>query len=365
MKHPVYYIATSLSLFLLGCTQPMQTVRVSADHQSFVLSPSGNRFIPWGHNYAAQGLEDPAERSWEKIDRDLNDLKKMGANVIRIHLQFPQFMDGPARPNLAAFARLAHLLKLAESHRIYLDITGLACYRKNQRAAWYDALPDRQRWAAQAVFWEAVAQTCAASPAVFCYDLINEPIVAGLRKDGWYLGELGGYEFLQRLSLDQPGRPLDDIAREWTHTQVAAIRRRDKVHAITIGMLPAWGVSPKAVGPELDFIAVHIYPSTGKVPEALANLKPFDIGKPIVIEETFPLSCGVSDEREFLLQSRVLATGWLGQYPDQSPAELDALQRSGKLTATQAMYLSWLKLFREVGPRMLGGDERAQRVKGL
>jgi hypothetical protein len=59
------------------------------------------------------------------------------------------------------------LLKLAEKHGIYLDITCLACYRKNQRAAWYDVLPDKERWAAQARFWESVADTCAASPAVF------------------------------------------------------------------------------------------------------------------------------------------------------------------------------------------------------
>ena len=31
------------------------------------------------------------------------------------------------------------------------------------------------RWAAQARFWAEVAKVCATSPAVFCYDLMNEP----------------------------------------------------------------------------------------------------------------------------------------------------------------------------------------------
>ena len=31
----------------------------------------------------------------------------------------------------------------------------------------------------QARFWQAVAARCAASPAVFCYDLMNEPVVPG------------------------------------------------------------------------------------------------------------------------------------------------------------------------------------------
>jgi hypothetical protein len=93
----------------------------------------------------------------------------------------------------------------------------------------------------------------------------------------------------------------------------------DQVHQITIGTLPAWRPPPDVVGTELDFIAVHIYPSTGKVAEAIKNLKQFDIGKPIAVEETFPLSCGADDERDFLLQSRRIAAGWIGQYPDETP----------------------------------------------
>ena len=350
-----YSIIVVLLVPALCSAQQMQCVRVASNNSGFVLSPSGERFTPWGHNYAAQGLEFADARSWAKIESDLVDLKNMRANVIRVHLTFPQFMDGPDKPNPKALSSLADLLKLAEKRGIYLDLTGLGCYRKNQRAAWYDALPDRERWAAQARFWDAVAETCAASPAVFCYDLANEPIVSGQRKDGWYTGDFGGYEFLQRLSLDQAGRPGDDIAREWAHALTSAIRKRDKSHLITIGMLPAWGISPKAVGPDLDFIAVHIYPEAGKVDDAITTLKRFDIGKPIVIEETFPLSCGVADERAFLLKSRGIASGWIGQYPDKSPEQLQELKRSGKITLGEAMYLSWIDLFRELAPQMLAG----------
>jgi hypothetical protein len=134
---------------------------------------------------------------------------------------------------------------------------------------------------------------------------------------------------------------------------VSAIHKRDQVHPITIGMLPVWGPLPNDAGPELDFIAVHIYPSTDKVADALKNLQEFDIGKPIVVEETFPLSCGVADERAFLLQSRSIAAGWIGQYPEETPDQLLDLKRSGKITAGQALYLSWIDLFREVGPQML------------
>jgi hypothetical protein len=262
-------------------------------------------------------------------------------------------MDGPDKPNARALAELSQLLKLAEQKGIYLDVTGLASYHIKHRAAWYDALPDKDRWAAQACFWEAVSETCAKSPAVFCYDLLNEPVAGGQRKDGWYAGRMGDYEFVQHLSLDQGDRSQAEIAKEWTHIMVLAIHKHDQVHQITIGMLPAWGPPPDVVGTKLDFIAVHIYPSTGKVAEAIKNLKQFDIGKPIVVEETFPLSCGVADERDFLLQSRGIAAGWIGQYPDETPDHLLALQHSGKITLAQSAYLSWIELFREVGPQML------------
>ena len=350
-------ILAVLSL-LAGCVTPptepgMDFVRVAPDNKGFILATSKKPFVPWGHNYGVSEPEGDGEMDWARISRDFDDFHNMRANVARIHLQVPHYMEAPDRPNPKALAELSHLLQLAEQKGIYLDVTGLASYNIKHRAAWYDALPDRERWAAQARFWEAVAETCAKSPAVFCYDLINEPVAGGKRKDGWYGGRMGDYEFVQHLSLDQGERPQADIAKEWTRLMVSAIRKHDRVHPITIGELPVWGLPPKAVDSELDFIAVHIYPSAGKVAEALKNLEALEVGKPIVVEETFPLSCGVADERDFLLQSRGIAAGWIGQYPDQTPDELLALQHSGKITAGQAAYLSWIELFREVGPQML------------
>jgi hypothetical protein len=349
-----HLIIPAVFALLTGCAAPrMEFVRVAPDNKGFIQTHSHQPFTPWGNNY---GVNEPAENGkmdWPRIARDFEDFGKMRANVARIHLQVPHYMDAPDKPNAQALAELSQLLKLAERKGIYLDITGLASYHILHRAAWYDALADKDRWAAQACFWEAVSRTCVKSPAVFCYDLMNEPVAGGDRKGGWYAGRMGDYEFVQHLSLDQGNRPQSEIAKEWTRIMVSAIRKHDRVHPITIGQLPAWGPPPEVVGPELDFIAVHIYPDAGKVADALKNLKQFDIGKPIVVEETFPLGCGVADERKFLLQSRGIASGWIGQYPEETPDQLLALKRSGKLNAGQALYLSWIELFRELGPQML------------
>src|SRR5262249_59940186 len=100
-------------------------------------------------------------------------------------------------------------LGLAGRRGLYRDVTGLGCYHKKDAPAWYDKLSEADRWEVQARFWEGVAKRCAASPAVFCYDLMNEPVVpGGKRKDGeWLRPPFGGKHFVQFIKLDPGKRP--------------------------------------------------------------------------------------------------------------------------------------------------------------
>src|SRR5207237_388260 len=102
-----------------------------------------------------------------------------------------RFMESPAKANVHSLLQLGKLVRLAEKTGLYLDLTGLGCYRKTDVPEWYDALSEGDRWAAQAVFWEAVAAECAKSPAIFCYDLMNEPLAPGGKRkaNDWYSGK--------------------------------------------------------------------------------------------------------------------------------------------------------------------------------
>jgi len=228
---------------------------------------------------------------------------------------------------------------------------------------WYDALDEEHRWSAQANFWSAIAKICSKSPAVFCYDLMNEPVVPGEKRPAgkWYSGKpLGGFDFVQFITLDPAGRKREDVAALWIKTLTAAIRQDDRDHPITVGLLPwvkGWGhlsgFIPETVAPDLDFLAVHLYPETGKVPEALDNLKRFALkDKPVIVEETFPLSCPPADLRQFLLASRTTAHGWLGHYEGATIADLESRQRTGELDLPTSLMLDWLRLFRDLGPEM-------------
>jgi len=88
-----------------------------------------------------------------------------------------------------------------------------------------------------------------------------------------------------------------DIARAWVHHMVQAIRRVDRRHLITVGLVD-WsldrpgltsGFVPQKIVPELDFVAVHLYPRTGKLDPAVETFRGFAAGKPLVVEESFPL----------------------------------------------------------------------------
>lgn len=342
-------------LFLAGDlrAEQMETVKVAPDHKGFVLVPSGTRYVPWGHNYASVDILKRLGEDPDRVEREFAEMKAAGTNVARIHPEMPQILSAPGQANPEAIAQIKKLLEIAEKTGIHLKITGLACYQISDRLDWYDSMDEQDRWKTQAFFWETVAQTCAPSPAVFAYDLVNEPAAVGKPDDGWYTGRMGEVEFCQRLTLTPGNRNGDDLFREWTKLMVASIRKHDTDHLITMGMLPFPGAY-QAAAEQLDFVSPHLYPKSGKVDDEIRLLQQFDWGKPIVIGETFPLSCGADDERDFLLKSREFAHGWIGHWPDESPTELAALKKSGKATIHNAIWLSWVELFQAIGPEMLG-----------
>lgn len=337
----------------------MPWVRVADDKRGFVLSDSGKPFVPWGFNYdhdeTGRLLEDYWEKEWLKVEEDFQEMKQLGANVVRIHLQTANFMTGPETVNAANLERLGRMVTLAEKTGIYLDITGLACYRKKDVPQWYDNLSEQHRWEVQARFWEAVTGRCANSPAIFCYDLMNEPVVAGrTRNPGDWLGPpLAGGEsgyFVQFITLDPKKRPRPEIAQQWCKKLVGSIRRHDQRHLVTVGLVH-WsldrpgmtsGFVPKEIAPELDFISVHLYPEKGKVEEALKKLSGFAVGKPVVIEETFVHKCSIQEFEQFLDGSRNVANGWIGFYWGTTPEEYRQMK-----TVRAALMRNWLEVFQK------------------
>jgi len=357
---PVVCVGACIA-FGLTAVDEMPSVAISDDRKSFCLEPSGKPFVPWGFNYdhddKGRLIEDYWDTDWQTVEAHFRQMNKLGANVVRVHLQLGKFLDGPHKVNDNELDRLMKLLRLAEKERLYLDLTGLGCYHKVDVPAWYDKLSEKDRWDVQAWFWKAVGGQCKNNRSVFCYDLMNEPVVpGGRRKDGDWLGPpFAGKHFVQCITLDQAGRPRPDIARQWVRHLTAAIRETDKRHLNTVGLVD-WsldqpgltsGFVPAQIADDLDFVSVHLYPKKGRVDEALKTIAGFAVGKPVLIEETFPLACSQQELEEFIEKSRRHAAGRLGFYWGKPPEEL---RRSR--TISDALMLGWLELFEKKAKEM-------------
>lgn len=345
----------------------LELIRPSEDGTGFICAESDAKFVAWGFNYdhddAGRLLEDYWHKEWPTVVEDFREMKALGANVVRIHLQTAKFMNTPTQPNKASLARLAKLVNLAEQTGLYLDITGLGCYHKKDVPEWYDAMGEARRWDVQALFWEAVAKTCTESGAVLCYDLMNEPILAGAKKKetNWLAGEFAGKHFVQRITLDLAGRTRKQVAKAWVDKLVAAIRKHDDRHMITIGVIPWVHTFPKAkpffyskeVAGNLDFVSVHFYPKKGQVNKALTALSAYDIGKPLVVEEMFPLHCSIEELAVFIDASRKIVDGYVGFYWGKT---IDEYSRED-VDLAGALTRSWLKYFSAKTPDILDFHE--------
>jgi len=340
---------------------PLERIVVSDDGAHFVTGKSKKRFVVWGVNYDHDNdshlLEDYWAQKWHVIEEDFAEMKALGVNVARIHLQFEKFMESPAQPNEANLKRLTNLVHLAERTGIYLDVTGLACYLEKRVPDWYTNMSETDRWAIQARFWEEVARACAGSPAIFCYDLMNEPVLPGEGevKDDWLPGEFAGMNFVQYLTLDLKGRTRLDVAAAWVKQMSDAIRAVDRQTMITVGVIP-WALSFKGASPifydrqvmgPLDFAATHFYPKKDEIDAALAALRTFDVGKPLIVEEMFPLSCGSDQMEEFIKGSQGFCDGWMSFYWGQTIEECKA---QGDLKG--AVMAAWLEQFKRLGDEM-------------
>jgi hypothetical protein len=335
-------------------------IRVSDDGRYFVGARTGRRFSPLGFNYDHDEhyrlLEDYWHEEWEKVIADMSAMRDYGANVIRIHLQLAKFLQSPTRENTRELEQLDRLVSLANDFGLYLDLVGLCCYHSWEVPEWYDAMEHGERWQVQAFFWETLAKRYAQEPAIFCFDLMNEPVVPGRARPmrAWLGKDFAGKNYIQFITLDGTAGSRADIAREWLRLLKQSIRKHDQQHLVTVGLVD-WslptspmksGFFPGKIVHEVDFISAHLYPEEGKPEEMIKILKGFCVGKPVVIDETFHLRCTVPEQEWFLAEAARYAAGYMTFYTDFLPERIDN-GRNARLRDALGVFRRTEALFRK------------------
>src|SRR5690606_21242189 len=126
----------------LAAENALAPIRLGNDGQGFVHADTGKPYRPWGFNYLGRHgelAEESWDADWQRIETDFREMRRLGANVVRWHLQLATFMTSPTEVDAEQLARLRRLLDLARDNDLYLDLTGLGCYRRDKIPAWYDA----------------------------------------------------------------------------------------------------------------------------------------------------------------------------------------------------------------------------------
>ena len=339
-----YLIVLLSFIFAISCSDEMSIIpsqnlsKVSIENGRFKKA-NGESFFPWGFNYTNPvnvGLIEDNwmdENIWKTIRSDFMEMKALGANVVRIHLQFHQFMLDAAKPNLTNLDRLENLVRLAEEQSLYLDITGLAAYRIEDQPDFYSKMTDEERWHTQKIFWESVADRVGGSDAVFAYNLMNEPVVSvGCSTNSnceWLPGSsFGGFFFVQNITRTT-GIDYLSTMKNWIAEMTESIRAKDKITLITVGFLDLGNYN--RFSSDLDYLSPHTYPKSGEIQEAIDHVMDNQSDVPLVIEETANLMCNIEELEEFLEGIDGKYNGLMGHYFGQTLDEVDDGTISGAL----------------------------------
>ena len=102
-------------------------------------------------------------------------------------------------------------------------------------------------------------------------------------------------------------------------------------------------------------MAVHLYPEKDKIKEEMETLAGFDVGKPVIIEEMFPLKCSIPEFERFLDESRKTASGWIGFYWGKT---LEECRKSN--TIQDAFMIRWLEFFQKRAGEAEGAEKARQ-----
>jgi hypothetical protein len=310
-------------------------------------------FVPWGLNYdrtIVNGKDLVLEEApLDKIDRDFRVAHQLGANAVRLFPQVSRYMPRYMEIDESALDFLDQVILLARKHNLRVDLTGLTHVNVASFPSWYDQHTDAEVTAAEALFWKTMAQRYADEPAILIFDLQNEPFMA---KPGSSLKSIGCFTMSEGRQFcycnphfrEKHAESKEALAHLWTSTMVMSVRRYDKRHLITIGLLPTAapvfgtgnpGFNVPAVASLLDVVCIHLYPDR-RVPAAeketpdssyiAVNREWLEMtlryagnfGKPVIVEEWGPLgfdkNLGTEWYPAFMDASLHNASGWFTFY---------------------------------------------------
>jgi len=365
-------IAFWVPLTSRGAERPkMELIASAPGGGGFVERDSGRPYTPFGTNYY-----DPhtgwAPKLWrqfdaEKVREHFRVMSELGVNCARVFLTAGSFQPSAETIEEQALAKLDTMVEIARERGIRLILTGpdhwegQPAYWKPDRFAGDAALDALDR------FWDVLGRRYRGEPAIFAWDLLNEPHLPWFVEQWrpqWNAWLRMTYEEREALQLawgheltetdqwdnvavpeNRPGignprlrdwqRFREHLADRWVRRQVEAIRRADPTHLTTVGYIQ-WSYplvrsgnpgryaafNPYRQARWLDFVTIHFYPTLGSPFQSKENwqknlgylqgvLAYCRTGKPVVLGEFGWYGGGAPQHHPYLSEEQ--QARWIGE----------------------------------------------------
>jgi len=191
----------------------MKLVAIAPDGYGFAERDTGLAYIPFGTNYY-----DPqtgwAPKLWqqfnaEKVREHFRVMSEIGVNCARVFLTAGSFQPTAANIEEQALSKLDKLIEIARDSGIRLILTGpdhwegQPAYWKPDRFAGEAALKALER------LWGVVGKRYRGEPAIFAWDLLNEPHLPWFIEqwhplwNAWLRSTYGNYKALKVAWSDE------------------------------------------------------------------------------------------------------------------------------------------------------------------
>ena len=388
-------------------------IQLNQNKTGFADSADGKPYIPFGVNYYDHETG-WAPQIWKRFDEDrvrrqFYAMKEFGINAARFFMASTAFLPEKNRIDEAVVAKFDAYVAIAKETGIRIIPTGpdhwegVPDYCKPDMYCNPDALE------ALSTYWQYMAARYRDEPAIFAWDLRNEPMIgwdSEPMRAGWkkfLKGKYGENESAVPIPADEPdeGNELlydyqlyrEQLAYNWTKVQTDAIRGAGDRHLVTIGYIqwsfPGFTGSKKPSGYSafrpselaglVDFDCPHFYPTLGDPidPETKAkNIRYLldwvcycDLSRPVVLEEFGWYGGGEINahqpyrshenqldwNRALMEETLGIASGWLNWPFADTPSSTDISKFSGLVTS-ELLPKPWGEAFREHAKKLTQAD---------
>lgn len=396
-------------------------MQIDYGKKCFIDSVSGKPYMPVGVNYFDHETG-WAPQIWKQFDESrvreqFQVMKSYGINAARFFIASTAFVPEKNKIDMTAIEKFDKFVVIAKESNIHIIPTGPDHWEGVPGYCRPDMYCNPGALEALQTYWSFMSKRYKDEPVVFAWDLRNEPMInwdSEPMRYGWkqfLINKYGNDEQDFSVPADEPNENnprlydyqlyREQVAYNWTKTQVEAIRNAGDKHLVTIGYIQ-WSFpavtgsrkpsgysafNPKKLSGLIDFDCPHFYPTLGdpidpavkrrNINYLLDWVRYCDLSRPVALEEFGWYGGGEIKEHnqpyrsaedqldwnQTLMEETIgIASGWLNWPLADTESSTDISKYSGIITS-DLQPKPWGEAFKRYAAQLSGGDNPLKKER--